>query len=93
MYAFSCVGRSQQTFAELFDCLSGATTKCFTEDLHKFVPDSTLTEQGLNYLCQHVDDIDKDCYNQTYDEVFACVRELSREVIKGADDIFTKACT
>ena len=46
----------KSTFIDLYDCLGGTTTKCVTEDTEKnYLPNATLTKQGLDYFCQHVD--------------------------------------
>ncbi|KAK7090149.1 uncharacterized protein [Littorina saxatilis] len=88
------VCHEEQTFAKLFDCLGGTTTKCVTESAEmKYLPNATLTRQGLEYFCSHVDDIDTGCYNESYGEVFECVKKLSAQFLKSNDSAATKACT
>ncbi|XP_076469769.1 uncharacterized protein LOC143300122 [Babylonia areolata] len=87
------VCREKETFSDLFDCLAGTTTKCLTTEEEKdYLPDPTLAKEGLNYLCQHADDIDGECYNQTYSDVFGCVNQLSADNIMWNDTASTRAC-
>nr|KAG5685602.1 hypothetical protein BaRGS_029577 [Batillaria attramentaria] len=91
------VCQEREKYVNVFDCLSGATSKCFPRDKAAYFPNTTITADSINYLCQHVNTSESvmDCYIASYSKVYECAHKLADEELnkEQEEDIASTVCT
>ncbi|XP_025085336.1 uncharacterized protein LOC112558803 isoform X9 [Pomacea canaliculata] len=85
--------RNKEKYKLAFRCAINIDKQCSSE--LDTLPDETKVAQGIDFLCQHANDLDEECLQRTGDEIKGCadIKTLRRFVRADPTDLTSSTCS